>query len=73
MAIEQLLRNLKFDAKEKALMKAAYEKALVIARLHPDDSETDLIASHIVHIAQRGELNLWLIIDFALQGLHKSH
>ncbi len=72
MAIDQLLRNLRCDAKEKALMKAAFERALAAARLHPDDAETDLIASRIVHIVQRGELNLWRIVDFALQGLRKS-
>lgn len=73
MAIYRLLKIVKFDAKQEALMKTAYEKALTAAHMPRNDPKTDLIASRIVHIVQRGESNMWHIVDFALQDVRKLH
>ncbi|MEW6436345.1 MAG: hypothetical protein AB1508_04150 [Pseudomonadota bacterium] len=73
MAIYRLLKIVKFDAKQEALMKTAYEKALATAHIERNDPKTDLIASRIVHVVQRGESNMWHIVDFALQDLRKLH
>jgi hypothetical protein len=73
MAIYRLLRVVSFDRKQEALMAEAYEKALVVGHIDRTDPWTDLIASRIVHIVQKGETNLWPIVSFALEGFHKVH
>jgi hypothetical protein len=54
-------------------MKAAYDKALAVSRIDRKDPKTDLIASRIVHVVQKGEWNLWRVVDFALRDFRKLH
>jgi hypothetical protein len=71
--LNRLLQIVKASPRQEALMKAAYEKALALSRIDRKDPKTDLIATRIVHIVQKGESNLWYVVDFALKDLRKLH
>jgi hypothetical protein len=71
--LDRLLQIVKASPEQEALMKEAYEKALAVSRINRKDPKTDLIAFRIVHIVQKGESNIWHVVDFALQDLRKLH
>jgi hypothetical protein len=71
--LDRLLQFVKASPQEEALIRAAYDKALAVSRIDLKDLKTDVIASRIVHIVQKGESNLWQVVDFALRDLRKLH
>jgi hypothetical protein len=56
--LDRLLQFVKASPQEEALIRAAYDKALAVSRIDLKDLKTDVIASRIVHIVQKGESNL---------------
>lgn len=73
MAIYRLLQNSAFQPEDIRRMTAAYEKALVLLGLKDrNDPVTELVAEHIIEIAQTGERDTDLLCEGALKRVENG-
>ncbi|MBX9776193.1 MAG: hypothetical protein K2Y71_17575 [Xanthobacteraceae bacterium] len=72
MAIYRILEKSGFGPDEIRPMADAYEAALLRLGLERNDALTEIIAKHIIEIAQTGEKDATRICALALQRLSRS-
>jgi hypothetical protein len=70
VAIYRLLQNAAFEPDDIVRMSTAFEKALIFLGLKDrNDPLTELVAKHIIEIAQTGEKDVEVICTLAISRL----
>jgi hypothetical protein len=72
MGIARLLQGQAFDPEQLAAMAAAYESAIRLMTLKPNDPSRDLLARKIVEYAQRGVQDAMQLSQLAIEAIQRE-